>query len=211
MNSTTLVCERGIDRRTNVSAAGFGYAVFDGNKSFVDTAVIAPVKHQNLWAAGDLPCEPNREAVGVGRRERELPKRQTEAPLQFFADPDRIFAGQHRGNPARELCWTAETVAAGEWPVIAPVSPRQRSTYRWPSTSKISAPRASRTKGGKAPAHLTIQFMGTPPSSDFRARSKRAADLGRSEMNFFCSDCIKEERRSRLIGGIHSPAAVAKI
>src|SRR5215469_4889586 len=112
--------------------------------------------------------------------------------------------------PRASCCRTAETVAAGEWPVIAPVSPRQRSTYRWSSTSKISAPRASRTKGGKAPAHLTIQFMGTPPSSDFRERSKRAADLGRSEMNFFCSDCIKEERRSRLIGGIHSPAAVAK-
>ena len=32
----------------------------------------------------------------------------------------------------------------------------------------------------KAPAHFTIQFMGTPASRDLRARSKRAFDFGRS-------------------------------
>src|SRR5713226_7230298 len=47
--------------------------------------------------------------------------------------------------------------------------------------------------------------MGTPPSSDLRARSNRAFDLGRSSMNFFCSDCIRNCRRSRSIEGIHLP------
>src|SRR5450755_2935108 len=39
--------------------------------------------------------------------------------------------------------------------------------------------------------------MGTPPRSDFWARSNRAADLGRSATNFFVSDSIKERRWSR--------------
>src|SRR5260370_9130946 len=47
--------------------------------------------------------------------------------------------------------------------------------------------------------------MGTPPSRDLRARSNRAFDLGRSSMNFFCSDCIRNCRRSRSIEGIHLP------
>ncbi len=38
---------------------------------------------------------------------------------------------------------TASAVACGECPAMAPVSPRQRSTYSWPSTSVTRAPRAS--------------------------------------------------------------------
>ena len=64
---------------------------------------------------------------------------------------------------------TAATVAAGEWPNIAPVSPRQKSTYRCPSTSVIVAPRASFMKSGYGPAHSIIQFIGTPPILAFRA------------------------------------------
>jgi hypothetical protein len=37
----------------------------------------------------------------------------------------------------------ARTVGSGEWPVIAPVSPRQKSTYSWPSASRKRAPCAS--------------------------------------------------------------------
>jgi hypothetical protein len=47
--------------------------------------------------------------------------------------------------------------------------------------------------------------MGTPPSRDFRARSNKAFDLGRSSMNFFCSDNINDCRWSRSIEGIHLP------
>src|SRR5271169_2739738 len=99
--------------------------------------------------------------------------------------------------PRRACSSTALTVANGECPVIAPVSPRQKSMYRCPSTSKKCAPCASRTNGGNAPAHFTIQFIGTPASSDFRARSNSALDLGRSSTYFFCSRTIKEESRLR--------------
>src|SRR5437660_5459989 len=103
----------------------------------------------------------------------------------------------------RRICSSAAfTVADGECPVIAPVSPRQKSTYRKPSTSKNSAPCASRTNGGKAPAHLTIQFIGTPASNDLRARSNSAFDFGCSSTNFFCSRCIRDCRRERSIAFI---------
>src|ERR1700722_7549961 len=44
--------------------------------------------------------------------------------------------------------------------------------------------------------------MGTPPRSDLPARAKRALDLGWAVENFSCSDCIKDFRRSRWMGGI---------
>jgi len=43
---------------------------------------------------------------------------------------------------------TARTTGSGEWPVIAPVSPRQRSTYSRPSTSRKRAPHASSANTG---------------------------------------------------------------
>ena len=36
----------------------------------------------------------------------------------------------------------ASTVAGGEWPAMAPVSPSAKSTYSWPSRSVTRAPRA---------------------------------------------------------------------
>src|SRR6202030_3693651 len=53
--------------------------------------------------------------------------------------------------------------------------------------------------GGKAPAHLIIQFMGTPPRSDFPARSNKALDLGRSFTKRCCSRCIRDFSRCRSI------------
>src|ERR1700733_4393576 len=48
--------------------------------------------------------------------------------------------------------------------------------------------------------------MGTPASSDFRARSNSAFDFGRSSTNYFCSRCIRDDRRERSVlfmaGGI---------
>src|SRR5271169_2966866 len=43
----------------------------------------------------DFAGDANGEAIGVRGGERELPVRQTEAALQFFADPHGIFCGQH--------------------------------------------------------------------------------------------------------------------
>ncbi|MGA3088801.1 MAG: hypothetical protein ABSD75_09330 [Terriglobales bacterium] len=73
------------------------------DQGFVDRAVVAPLKDHNLGAAGNLARETNRETVGVGRGERELPVGQAETPLQFFADEDRILGGQHEGDAAFDL------------------------------------------------------------------------------------------------------------
>ena len=59
---------------------------------------------------------------------------------------------------------TASTTGAGEWPPIAPVSPRQKSTYSCPSMSVIRAPRARSTWTGNPPAVLFIQVIGTRPN-----------------------------------------------
>ncbi len=68
--------------------------------------------------------------------------------------------------PSTSRSLTAATVAGGAWPVIAPVSPRQRSAYTLPSTSTSSAPSARSKKTGKSPGHRVIQFIGTPESSE---------------------------------------------
>ena len=47
--------------------------------------------------------------------------------------------------PRAAFSVTARIAGVGECPVMAPVSPRQRSTYSWPSTSVNRAPAASAT------------------------------------------------------------------
>jgi hypothetical protein len=45
----------------------------------------------------------NRETVGVGGSQRELPEGQSETLLQFFSHDDRVFAGQHERDAAPRL------------------------------------------------------------------------------------------------------------
>ena len=49
-------------------------------------------------------------------------------------------------------------------PVIAPVSPRQKSTYSMPSASTNLAPSACSKNTGWVPGHLVIHGIGTPDS-----------------------------------------------
>jgi len=73
--------------------------------------------------------------------------------------------------PEASLPVTAATVGGGEWPVIAPVSPRQRSGVdAVVDVGVTSAPDAEATNTGNAPGHRVIQFIGTPESSDTSAR-----------------------------------------
>jgi len=46
---------------------------------------------------------------------------------------------------------------------MAPVSPNAKSTYSWPSTSKIRLPLARSKYSGNPPLHLAIQVIGTRP------------------------------------------------
>jgi hypothetical protein len=54
--------------------------------------------------AGDHPGEPDREAVGVGRGEGELPVLQAEPALELLAAPHRVLGREHVGDaPAVDL------------------------------------------------------------------------------------------------------------
>jgi hypothetical protein len=69
----------------------------------VDRAVVAPVEHEDLGPAGDLACEPDREAVRIRRRERELPAWDAEAPRELRGDDEGVLARQHQRDPPRRL------------------------------------------------------------------------------------------------------------
>src|ERR1700737_1250134 len=90
--------------------------------------------------------------------------------------------GSMKVTPRRVCSVTAWTVGAGACPAIAPVSPRQKSTYVCPSISTTRAPSAATTNGGIRLAQRTIQFIGTPASNDSRARPLRATDFGCSRL-----------------------------
>ncbi len=92
-----------VHRRPDVALAGkHGLPVVpELDEGLVDAAVVAPVLDQDLRPAGDLAAEPDRPAVGVGRRQRELPQRQPESAAQLLADPARVLVGQHRRDALR--------------------------------------------------------------------------------------------------------------
>ena len=72
-------------------------------KRLVDGAVVAEVVDEHLRPAGDVAGEPDREAVGVRGRERELPPADAEPALELVGGDDRVLGGQHVGDAAAEL------------------------------------------------------------------------------------------------------------
>src|SRR5579863_3702307 len=126
-------------------------------------------------------------------------------PKRFFKSSPTNSAssvGSISVIPLRTCFATASATTSGECPVIAPVSPRQRSTYSRPSAQVKCAPFACVTKTGKSPAHFFIQFIGTPPSSDFSARRYSSADRGCSATNRFASRSWSALSLSLLIAAI---------
>src|SRR5882762_8690657 len=104
---------------------------------------------------------------------------------------------------------TASATISGECPVIAPVSPRHKSTYSFPSAQVKCAPFAFVTKTGNSPAHFFIQFIGTPPSSDCCARLYNSAERGCSATKRLASRSCNFFNFSRLmfvmlVGTCHS-------
>ena len=92
------------DRRPDVALALDDVALrVERRERLVDGAVVAPVEHEDLRPPGDRAGDPDREAVGVGGGQRELPRRQPEAPLHLLPDPQRVLARQHQRDPARRL------------------------------------------------------------------------------------------------------------
>ena len=91
--------------------------------------------------------------------------------LELFADPERIFGGKHEGDAFADaagdgfgddvgrVAGHGAGVAEAEVDVVVAVN-----------VGEMRAAWRICTKTGKAPAHLFIQFMGTPPRSEDWAR-----------------------------------------
>jgi hypothetical protein len=109
--------ERGLERRDVVelddldearkieairadAVLGRGMAVAQLDLGLVDRAVILAVEHQDLLAAGDEPGDAHGEAVGVARRDGDLPIGQAETVGEGARDDDRVLGRQHIGGAA---------------------------------------------------------------------------------------------------------------
>ncbi len=104
-------------------------AILQGHHRVIDCTVIAAVKNDDLAAPGHSPRHPQRIAVGIARRRRDLPFEITEPLAQqragFQRRPWSAACRSGRSLPVRELPLPR---AVGEWPNIDPVSPRQKSS-----------------------------------------------------------------------------------
>ncbi len=69
----------------------------------VDRPVIALVVDEDLRPAGDLAGEPDREAVGVGCGQRELPEGQPEPATELLAGGHCVLRREHVGDAATHL------------------------------------------------------------------------------------------------------------
>ena len=101
--------------------------------------------------------------------------------------------------PVRARSEMASAICGSPWPVIAPVSPRHRSTYSMPSTSVSRAPVAWSKNNGNAPGHRVIQDIGTPPSRDCLALFASVAERGCFLMNRLSSVARRAANRARSI------------
>ena len=86
------------NRRANVPLSRDDRAPVEAGESLVDGAVVAPVEDEDLRPAGQLAGEPDRESIGVRRRQRELPARKSETARQLLTHPERVLARQHQGD-----------------------------------------------------------------------------------------------------------------
>ena len=89
-------CLGRVHRRPNISAPWSNHSITHRRKRFVHCPVIAIVVNQHFRALCNLPRDSNCKPVRIRRRQRKLPVRQSKSPLQFFADPQRIFRRQHQ-------------------------------------------------------------------------------------------------------------------
>ena len=174
-HSTATVVTR-VDGRADVVGPRHRVAVLRDREGLVDRAVVAPGVDEDLGPAGHGPRQPDREPVGVGGGERELPVGEAEAALELRRHPGRVLGRQHQRDPRDACSAIAATVAAGEWPVIAPVSPRQRSTYSLPSTSLTWAPSASAANTGVAPPTRSSTASARPRAAIPSPRSKSSPE-----------------------------------
>ena len=176
--------------------------VVEGGERLVDGAVVAPVEDEDLRPTGEVPGETEHETVGVGGGHRQLPCRESEADGQLVGDPGGVGAGEHGGDAASRLRGDGVGTAGRAWPAIAPVSPRQKSTYSRPSTSTKCPPDAESNTSGNAPGHRVIHAIGTPPSR-WEPPAATAAEAGCVVTNRCSSSARRTASRVRSMTLMH--------
>ena len=135
--------------------------------------MVAPVEDEHLRAAGDLAGEPDREAVRVGRGQRELPARRarsaacSSAPTQIASSlgsivviPPRRLLGHRAHRRLGRVAGHRAGVAEAEVDVLVAVDVDEARAVRLGGEDREAA----------RPA--IIQGIGTPESSD-AARARR--------------------------------------
>ena len=160
----------------------------------VDRAVVAPVEDEDLERC--VICRASRIAnrfasVAVSANcQRGSPKRRASSSATSSASS----LGSMRVIPRAACSATARTVGSGEWPAIAPVSPRQKSTYSIPSTSRKRAPCASAAKtGSRRPS--------APSSASVRRRASTSVPARRGRAS---ADAHARSAGARLAEGVRS-------
>ena len=167
--------------RAERAGAGDHLVAVEHGQGLVDGAVVAPVHHRDLRPAGQVPGEAQHEPVGVGRRHRHLP---AAAGRSAGASSPATQAASVLGSivvmPVRARSWTASATSGSAWPVIAPVSPRHRSTYSRPSTSVNRAPEAvskNDREGARPARHPRHRHPGEQVSRGPPRRARRSGGV----------------------------------
>jgi hypothetical protein len=145
----------------------------DDDERLVDRAVVAVAVDQDLGAAGDRAQQPDRPAVGVGRGQREAPAGRPKRRVSSAPTPRRPRWAAWCVAPPRSASRrvTAATTGAGECPAIAPVSPRQKSTYSWPSMSVTG--RRGRCRGTPGSRRRSCSSRSSAPGRTGARRARR--------------------------------------
>ena len=86
----------------------------------IDGAVVRVVVHDDAGSLRHLPGVADERAVGIGRRERELPDGHPEALRHELGDDRRILRGQHERRPAGELSGDRRDRGGGRVPAHRP-------------------------------------------------------------------------------------------
>ena len=93
-----------VDRCPDQALPGMHATVrVEDRERLVDRAVVALVVDHDLAAATDVAGKADREAVRIRGRQRELPGRQPEPPLELLAGPDGVLGREHVRDAAAEL------------------------------------------------------------------------------------------------------------
>ncbi len=108
----------------------------------VHRAVVAVVVDEHLGAAADVAGQPERESIGVGRGQRELPGGQSEPAGQLLADPGGVLGREHVGDAeahlaldggdrrGRAVAGHRPRIAEAEVDVVVPIDAAERGTRR---------------------------------------------------------------------------------